>query len=270
MTNLLRRTLSAVVGIPLIVFLTYEGRALYLAGVVTLTAVGLFELRRMLLRMNLKITPFPFYCSGVLLPFVAYFAKEDVTFFALLAAITLVLLLHLTTLLATFPKSSVGDVASSYFGSCYLGLLFSFFIILRKINANGFSYTLLVFLLTWSCDIGAYLSGRIFGKNALCPKLSPHKTIEGAVGGLIICIASAILLQETYYSNLLSFWNSVVLGAVTGFAVQIGDLVESAFKRFGNVKDSGELIPGHGGVLDRFDSLLFSAPTAYFYIKFFL
>lgn len=270
MSNLLRRTLSAVVGIPIIIFLVYEGRSLYLAGVIVLTAVGLFELRRILLRMNLKIMPFLFYSSGLLFPFVAYFTENEEMFLALFIALTLILLLHLTILLIVFPKCSVSDVASSYFGSCYLGLLFSFFIILRKMGIYGFSYTLLVFFLTWSCDIGAYISGRVCGKNALWPKLSPNKTVEGAVGGLIICVVSAILLQRTYYSKLFSCWDSIALGIVIGCAVQIGDLVESAFKRFGNVKDSGELIPGHGGVLDRFDSLLFSAPIAYFYIKFFL
>lgn len=267
---LLKRILSAAVGIPIILYLVYEGKVLYLAGVTILTAIGLFELRRILSRMNLKIIPFLLYGSGLIFPVVAYFTPNENQFAAFFLVLTLILLLHLIILMIAFPKYAVEDLASSYLGSCYIGMLLSYFILIRKMVPNGFSYMLLVLILTWSCDIGAYFSGRILGYKPLRPKLSPHKTIEGSIGGLFSCIGAAILLQKSYYSSLFSIWDGLVLGVLIGCVVQLGDLVESTFKRFGKVKDSGELIPGHGGVLDRFDSLLFSAPVAYFYLKFFL
>ncbi len=266
---LLKRILSAVIGIPIIIYLVYEGRLLFLSGVIFLTVTGLFELRRILLRMNLKISPFLLYGSGMVFPLLAYFSSIEKYHGVFYIGLTLILLIHLIILMITFPKYSVGDLASSYLGSCYIGILLSYIILIRKMVPYGFQYVLIVLILTWACDIGAYFSGRLLGRQPLWPRLSPHKTLEGSIGGLILCIGSAILLQ-TRYPRLFSLFDALILGILIGSVVQIGDLVESAFKRLGKVKNSGDLIPGHGGILDRFDSLLFSAPAAYFYLKFFL
>ncbi len=266
---LLKRILSAVIGIPILVYLVYEGRLLFLTGVIFLTVTGLFELRRILLRMKLKIIPFLLYGSGLVFPLLAYFTSNDKSGGAFYIGLTLILMIHLIILMITFPKYSVGDLASSYLGSCYIGMLLSYLILIRKMVPYGFPYLLLVLILTWSCDIGAYFSGRLFGRQPLWPRVSPHKTLEGSIGGLILCIGSALLLQAIY-RRLFSLFDALMLGILIGSVVQIGDLVESAFKRLGKVKNSGDLIPGHGGILDRFDSLLFSAPAAYLYLKFFL
>jgi len=261
---LLKRILSAVLGIPIFIYLVYEGKLLFLTGMIFLTVTGLFELRRILLRMNLKISPVLLYGSGVVFPLLAYFTPHEQQH-----GLTLILLIHLIILMITFPKYSVGDLASSYLGSCYIGILLSYIILIRKMVPFGFQYVLLVLILTWACDIGAYFSGRLLGRKPLWPRLSPHKTREGSIGGLILCIGAALLFQAIY-PRLFSLLDALMLGILIGSVVQIGDLVESAFKRLGKVKNSGALIPGHGGILDRFDSLLFSAPAAYFYLKFFL
>jgi digeranylgeranylglycerophospholipid reductase len=107
--------------------------------------------------------------------------------------------------------------------------------------------------------------GRLFGSRALCPKLSPGKTREGSAGGIILCVVTAAVFQAI--CPILTFQKIILLSVIIGIFVQIGDLVESSLKRLGKLKDSGNIIPGHGGILDRFDSLLFSAPVAYFFIK---
>lgn len=121
------------------------------------------------------------------------------------------------------------------------------------------------FIMIWANDTGAYLVGRAIGKNKLAPKISPKKTIEGLVGGIIFCIATALI--TTYFLPNLSVPNAIGIAVVVGIFSNIGDLFESALKRIVGVKDSGKLFPGHGGFLDRFDSVIFAAPATLIYIK---
>ena len=121
------------------------------------------------------------------------------------------------------------------------------------------------FIMIWANDTGAYLVGRAIGKTKLAPKISPKKTIEGLVGGIIFCIATALI--TSYFLPELSIANAIGIAVVVGIFSNIGDLFESALKRIVGVKDSGHLFPGHGGFLDRFDSVIFAAPATLIYIK---
>lgn len=120
-------------------------------------------------------------------------------------------------------------------------------------------------ILIWSTDTFAYLTGRTIGKHKLYEKISPNKTIEGSVGGLIFTLITATILSHYFTQYSLPQW--LGLSIVVSIFGGLGDLVESMFKRAANIKDSGNLIPGHGGVLDRFDSLLFASPFIYFYLQ---
>lgn len=262
---LLKRVLSAVVGIPLIIMMIYYDKWLFLSGMLLLTWIGLYELKRIFLRMNLKLCDYLIYGSGMIFPLLAYYSPSGLQHVAFYLGLTLVLVAHLLFLLLNFPRYSVGEMASSYLGICYISLLFSYLILIRKMD-GGFNYLLFVLILTWSGDIGAYAIGRLLGRHPLWPKLSPHKTWEGSFGGALSSLLAALAFNY-FTPGLFRLQDLLILGLVIGVVVQLGDLVESAFKRLGCVKDSGEIIPGHGGVLDRFDSLLFSAPTAYFYFK---
>jgi len=262
---LLKRVLSAVLGIPILIYLAYEGQFLFLAGIVFLSATSLNELRFIIKRMNYQTHPLLVYGSGILFPLLAFLSRQDQESELFLAGFTFFLLIHLIALIITFPKYSIGDAASSFFGSSYVSILLSYLILIRKMPF-GFQYLLFVFIATWACDTGAYFSGRLWGHHRLWPHLSPQKTWEGSLGGLVLSIAAALIFQIIY--PLFSYLDALFLGLLIGIFVQVGDLVESAFKRLGGVKNSGELIPGHGGILDRFDGLLFSAPVAYFYLKF--
>ena len=121
----------------------------------------------------------------------------------------------------------------------------------------------MLFLIIWLGDTLAYYIGTLAGKHLLAPSISPNKSIEGAIGGLLGSIGGALLAHYWFYPSI-SIANCTILGLVTGIAGQMGDLCESILKRNLNVKDSGFLVPGHGGLLDRLDSVLFSAPVFYY------
>lgn len=244
----------------------YRGSIPLLIFIIFLAVTGLFELQRIYKRMNCQVPRLLMYGSALLFPLIAYLAPYGDEGSYLFTGTVLFLLLHLMLLVFAYPRFGTGELAASFLGSFYISVLLSYLILIRKIIPSGFEYLLLVFLLTWACDIGAYFVGSIWGRHPLCPAISPNKTLEGSAGGLLFSLGVAALFQ-LLGPKLFSFPMMLLLGGLTGCVVQLGDLVESALKRMGDIKDSGDLIPGHGGILDRFDSILFSAPVAYFFIK---
>ena len=124
---------------------------------------------------------------------------------------------------------------------------------------------MLPLVLVWCCDTAAYGVGKAFGRRRLMPEVSPRKTAEGAWAGLAAAIGAAFLARATF-ATFLTPWDAAILGVLVGVFGQLGDLVESLLKRDSEAKDTSQLIPGHGGVLDRFDSLFFAAPVAYYYL----
>ena len=158
-------------------------------------------------------------------------------------------------------KTYFGALASTVLGVLYIGFTFSWMIPLRFTDpVNGRNLTIMLFLIVWAEDIFAYVVGRLAGRTPLAKAISPKKTVEGAVAGL-----AGALLVAWGFSHW--FWQTgdqktvILIGGVVAVAGQAGDLVESALKRAANLKDSGTILPGHGGLLDRIDSLLFAAPT---------
>jgi len=262
---LVKRIVSALIGIPLLIYLIYEGKLIFLAGVVFFTLIGICEFRNLLLRINLRVPAIIMYGNGALFPIIIYLYPRITQPIALYAGITCFLMLHLIVMISCFPRYSAAEIAVSYLGSSYIGILTSYLILMRYISPNGFYYLLYVLIMTWSYDTGAYFTGILWGRHLLCPSLSPKKTVEGVVGGLFFTICAALLFQRLH--PLFAYFDNLALALLIGIFVQVGDLVESTFKRMAAVKDSGTLIPGHGGLLDRFDGLLFSVPVAYFYLK---
>ena len=125
---------------------------------------------------------------------------------------------------------------------------------------------LLAFLLTWSCDTGAYTVGRLFGRTRPWARISPRKSLEGSAGGLASAVLAAFVARA-WFAPFLSAWDAAALGLGVGVFAQVGDLVESMLKRDAGQGDSSDIIPGHGGILDRFDSLYFAAPLVFYYLK---
>ena len=150
----------------------------------------------------------------------------------------------------------------------YIGVPFIFLSFLSDENQPLNSNLLLgVFIIVWTNDTFAYLTGRTFGKNKLFPSISPKKTIEGFVGGGLFSLIISIIFHSI--SNTLNIWSWLVIAFIIFTTGTLGDLVESKFKRIANVKDSGAVMPGHGGLLDRFDSIIFSIPFVYLFLRFF-
>jgi len=153
-------------------------------------------------------------------------------------------------------------------GIIYIPGLIGFTLLIHQFE-NGHSWLYVTFLMIFSCDTGGYFMGKQFGKHALCKSVSPKKTIEGFLGGLALCVLSCVVFASLL--NLpMTVGHMIVLSMIVGIVAPIGDLFESAFKRDANIKDSGSLLPGHGGLLDRIDALLFAGPLVYGYKVLFL
>ena len=164
----------------------------------------------------------------------------------------------------------IKDMAVTLFGAVYVVLSF-FFVVLIDRSGSFSSYIWLVFIISLGTDTLAYFTGMLIGKHKLCPDLSPKKTIEGAVGGVIGAVVLASLFEAFVVKggNALSF-NFIVMAIIGSVVSQLGDLSASSIKRRTGIKDYGNLIPGHGGIMDRFDSVLFVAPYLYIYITYIL
>lgn len=166
-----------------------------------------------------------------------------------------------------------GDGAVTAVGVLYVSGLFSFVLLLREgpglagfEDGAGFTAAMYAFAATWCCDTSAYLVGRAIGRHKLFPAVSPKKSWEGALAGLAGSVGGAALVNWTFGGSMAAL-GLVEIGLVAGVLAQLGDLVESRMKRMAGVKDSSNFIPGHGGVLDRFDGFLFVAPFVYFYLR---
>lgn len=156
------------------------------------------------------------------------------------------------------------DTAITVFGIIYIGLTLST-VTSARLLSGGEWLVLFLALITWAADTGAYYAGTLWGKHLLAPRISPKKTVEGLLGGMGLAVAAALLAQVWFVPQLQPM-DTVILGVVLTGAGLIGDLWESAIKRRVGVKDSGSILPGHGGMLDRIDSLLFTAPAFYYYV----
>ncbi|NLP14513.1 MAG: phosphatidate cytidylyltransferase [Clostridium sp.] len=190
-------------------------------------------------------------------------------FLSMIIFLMLVALLSYTVFL--HQKYNIVDGAVTFFGVFYITFLFSFIVLIRNLE-NGFFLIWLVFIGAFSTDTFAYFSGRFFGRRKLMTAISPKKTVEGAMGGMLGCTIVTVLygmyLRESGNISDISLYHYIVLGVLCGTISQLGDWTASAIKRFVKVKDFGNIMPGHGGALDRFDSILFTAPVLYFYISF--
>ena len=173
----------------------------------------------------------------------------------------------------SYPKYDAKQLMAAFFGMFYVGTMLSYVYQIRTLN-NGLYLAFLVFLCSWGCDTCAYCVGVLIGKHKMAPKLSPKKSIEGAVGGVL----GSALLTALYCFIFRNHMNIdateivilAVIAAVAGLISMVGDLCASAIKRNYDIKDYGHLIPGHGGILDRFDSMIITAPIIYYLASFFL
>ena len=263
----LQRWLTAAVALPLLVLLVAVGPDwLITILVVVVTTLGLLELARLLLpeatvRLRLLLAS-----GGILLPLATYWLGPT----GLTGAAVAFLFVSILPLLfrATMDREILRSLGAMAFAELYVPFAFSHLLFFLRLP-NGRRWIFLVLAVIFAGDTGAFYSGRLCGRHRLAPVLSPKKTIEGAVGGLMASLAMTVLAGKLLNPAPLKLVALLLLGLGLALVGQLGDLMESMIKRASRVKDAGALLPGHGGMLDRLDSLLFAFPLTY-YVAFFL
>ena len=257
---MVKRTISALIGAPLFLGLIYLGGRYTAILVVVLTLLALREFMLIGAQMGLRAWSKLTMLVAVVWLISLLMGGAD----WMLMVLVFWLLIGLGRLALTYPRTSLSEASFNLLAVLYSVVLLSHLYLLRQLP-NGTEWTFLTIFMVWATDTGAYLIGRQFGSHLLAPQVSPKKTVEGSLGGLLFCIAVALVFWRIVGGSPLITYLS--LGVIIGISAQIGDLFESALKRSAGVKDSGKLIPGHGGILDRFDSLIFALPIVYYGVR---
>ncbi|MEI7817265.1 MAG: phosphatidate cytidylyltransferase [Desulfuromonadales bacterium] len=250
---------------PIVILTVLKGGALLLACLIALlSAIGVTEFYRMALPER-KVEQWLAAIAGSMLIFVPFTGNDKLSIAGiglLFIIFSLIFLFRVRTI-----DNAAREVAFALLAFLYIPFLLMHLVLLRQ-TPFGVQWLFVIMLIVMTNDSTAYYTGSAFGKHRLYPLVSPKKSIEGAIGGLIGSLCGTLLAKFTFFPQL-SFFDVVVTALVVGIVGQSGDLFESLLKRSFGVKDSGSIIPGHGGVLDRLDSILFAAPVTYYYVLFF-
>jgi phosphatidate cytidylyltransferase len=277
--ELAKRTLFALVGAPLTIALIYFGGWILATALGVVAALGAWELYRMTRTAGNGPLEMPGIVIAACVPLMVHATYLGVFRATITVAVMILLALTAGVIWArgTAGKPLV-SLALTVIGIVYPALVTYMYPIRYHDYAVGaLAGTILLMLpiaLTWATDTGAYFFGRMFGRHKLIPSVSPAKTVEGAIGGVVVAIIAAwlyvVFLLKPFAQLSMLPLGIVLFAIVIAVVAQIGDLAESLFKRDAGVKDSSRLLPGHGGILDRFDSLLFVLPVAYVLLGYFL
>jgi len=264
--NLVLRIIVAAIFGPLIILISYLGGYFLYGMIMLLALIGLVEY---MIRSNVGLTRFTFYLTLAALVFILHHSMLGEAGIAVAVFIGYFMIVTaLSALRNISPAELFESQARLLWGVVYLGFLYPFVFAIRNISdTSGGDWLLFLFGTLWLSDTLAMFAGKTLGKRRLAPTVSPNKTIAGFLGGLLGGLIVAMIMSgwrlSEYFLLLL-----VGAGLAVSLAGQLGDLVESCWKRSLNIKDSSAIIPGHGGVLDRFDSLLFAVPVLYLYLKY--
>ncbi len=260
---LLRRVLSTVVLLPIFVGIVMVGPVwLFGATVVLVSAVAQWEFTGMFERAGVRAFRWLGLVAGTAVT--ASFAlpvSERVAFTAVLLVVLLSALWRPRGARIAWEAPAV-----TLFGICYVNWLLGYGFWLRDLP-GGTDWVLLLVGVTWLGETAAYVVGSTLGRTKLAPVISPRKTVEGAAAQVVVSVLAAVVGQVWFFAEV-GLGRAVVAGLLLGVMGQLGDLVESALKRSLGIKDTGALIPGHGGLLDRLDSLLFNTPALFYYARF--
>ncbi len=270
--DILPRVAVIVLGIPCLYFITLRGGLFFLILVDLIILLGLREFYVLMRAKGYQPCEALGYFCALAISWYAW--REGVGVPLLVTGSLLVIMVR--EVFRRDMTNSLAHIAVTIFGIMYIGWMGSHLVMLRELPAAlglddhmGAQLVFFAALLTWATDTGAYLFGVAFGRHKLIPRISPKKTVEGAIGGLLAAGLCGWLCAKGL-TPFLTPLAATVVGLIVGVMAQLGDLVESMIKRDAGIKDSAELIPGHGGVLDRFDSMLFTVPVLYYYFRFFI
>lgn len=266
------RVISAVAGLILLIAVLYLGSVVLGVVVSIIAAIGLYEFYNSAAKLK-NIQPIKPVGYLSIVPLLLLGLEETGWYKLDLGILTgisvcVVIFLSMTFIVFGHKRYNIIDACVTAFGIAYVPFLMSFLILIRKMDF-GILLIWLIFIGAWGTDTMAYTFGRLFGKRKIVPEISKNKTMAGAIGGILGCVALMLvfgLISRSFLGLELSTAALVLLGLFCGVISQIGDWSASAVKRYVNVKDYGSIMPGHGGVLDRFDSILFVAPVVYYVI----
>lgn len=263
----LTRLISGIVLLIIAAGAFFFGKGMLLSISMFISTMGLLELFHAF-GLEKKVITATAYVYLTIHYMLIFFKADTVFIYFLIVAHLLVLF---SIYVFTFPRYKTEEIALVYMGSMYIPLLFSFVYQTRALDDGKF-LVWLILISSWGSDTCAYVTGSLFGKHKIAPVLSPKKSIEGSIGGVLGAAALGgvlgYILSGYFKSTISPVFTCAVSCAIGSVISQVGDALASAIKRNHNIKDYGNLIPGHGGILDRFDSMIFTAPAIYFAIYF--
>ena len=258
-----KRVLTGVIAIPaLCLLIGYGPEPTLFIMVLIAVALGLHEFYSLLLPDNKPHERAIGILLGMVLASLIYLGNTSLLHALMCFSVIFLCILYM--LKSRNFTLAVSKIALTLFGILYIGFLLSYVTLIDK-SASGKQWVFFLVSTVWAADISGFFAGSLVGRHKLYPKVSPNKTIEGLGGGVLGAIAVALVFRKLFFP-LLDVSDCAVLGSFLALFGQMGDFTESMIKRSAHVKDSSSLIPGHGGVLDRLDSFLFSAPFLYYYI----
>ena len=268
--NLGKRAAVALIGVPLVLICSMQGGLLFFLLVTAIALGSAEEFLRMAKVKNGQPRRSVVFFGIVCIFLLTYINQTEM----ILPFLTFFAILLFASEVARSGNNAIVDSCVALFAVGYFGGLFSYLLAVRELPAlvdvpyqAGGEWIILILVSIWICDTAAYLVGTLYGERKLAPSVSPNKTVEGALGGIVGGMASALLCSLVFVPDI-SAWHALVIGLLAGIFGQMSDLVESMFKRDAGVKDSSNLLPGHGGVWDRFDSEVLAVPVIYYYIRF--
>jgi len=259
------RLISGIVLVVIALVTIILGGPVLFAVLLLISLIGMHELYRAVgvEGTGPSVLTLPGYLGAVLYYAAMYFLEADLLFPAALAGLILILAVYVFT----WPRYTSAQVFPAFFGMVYVAVMLSYIFQTRKLVDGAFTVWL-IFLSSWGCDTCAYCTGMLIGRHKMSPKLSPKKSVEGAVGGVVgaalLGLLYAAITGRFMSSGSAPLWEYALICAAGALISMIGDLAASAIKRNAGIKDYGKLIPGHGGILDRFDSVIFTAPVIFF------
>ncbi|MFH1541865.1 MAG: phosphatidate cytidylyltransferase [bacterium] len=261
---MLTRVITASLMAPILLACVYFGGVPFLALILILALLSLNEFYGLMRRKDFH----PAFWVGnfftIFFIVLGYFAlkKDWEPAQAAILTVSAVVTMIATLFLKERPKEAIVDIAVTLMGMIYIGWFYSYFLFIRALSDKG-AYLIFMMMTVWALDVVAYFAGKAFGRHKLWPSVSPKKSVEGAIAGFIFALVAAYIFG--YYADF-STVHSLILGGIIGIVAQFSDLVESLIKRDAGVKDASDLVPGHGGILDRMDSFIFTAPVVYYYL----
>ncbi len=250
-----KRVSSGVLGILLLIYIVNKGGISLSISLLIISIIGLSEFYKA--AKNIKLQPLELvgYLSCILLFLPDFF--EAIQLDLILTIIILILLIALLFM----KEKNISSIGVTLVGIIYIPFLLFHIKLLENTK-----YIWLIFIIAFSTDTFAYLVGCSCGRKKLCPTISPNKTVEGSIGGILGSIALTVIYS--LFVKIEPIWKIIILTMFTSIMSQLGDLVASRMKRITGIKDFGNIIPGHGGIIDRFDSIIFTAPVIYYFVRY--